>query len=81
MWTPQNFTTANFRHPVSKSWLRHCSLIHIKFIGVQIPAVPINGDLPQLSFQHGIEDSRINEMKAHGCGGVLMLFKLCFPEN
>ena len=21
--TPQNFTTANFRHPVSKSWLRH----------------------------------------------------------
>ena len=26
IWTPQNFTTANFRHPVSKSWLRHCSL-------------------------------------------------------
>ena len=25
IWTPQNFTTANFRHPVSKSWLR---LIH-----------------------------------------------------
>ena len=24
IWTPQNFTTANFRHPVSKSWLRHC---------------------------------------------------------
>ena len=23
IWTPQNFTTANFRHPVSKSWLRH----------------------------------------------------------
>ena len=23
MWTPKNFTTANFRHPVSKSWLRH----------------------------------------------------------
>ena len=23
-WIPQNFTTANFRHPVSKSWLRHC---------------------------------------------------------
>ena len=22
-WTPKNFTTANFRHPVSKSWLRH----------------------------------------------------------
>ena len=21
-WTPQNFTIANFRHPVSKSWLR-----------------------------------------------------------
>ena len=25
IWTPQNFTTANFRHPVSKSWLRHWS--------------------------------------------------------
>ena len=24
VWTPKNFTTANFRHPVSKSWLRHC---------------------------------------------------------
>ena len=24
IWTPQNFTTVNFRHPVSKSWLRHC---------------------------------------------------------
>ena len=23
-WAPKNFTTANFRHPVSKSWLRHC---------------------------------------------------------
>ena len=23
-WTPQNFTIANFRHPVSKSWLRPC---------------------------------------------------------
>ena len=23
IWTPKNFTTANFRHPVSKSWLRH----------------------------------------------------------
>ena len=22
-WTVQNFTIANFRHPVSKSWLRH----------------------------------------------------------
>ena len=24
IWTPKNFTTAKFRHPVSKSWLRHC---------------------------------------------------------
>ena len=24
IWTPQNFKTANFRHPVSKSGLRHC---------------------------------------------------------
>ena len=24
IWTPKDFTTANFRHPVSKSWLRHC---------------------------------------------------------
>ena len=28
-WTPQNFTTANFRHPVSKSWLRHFSSKYI----------------------------------------------------
>ena len=27
IWTPQNFTTANFRHPVSKCWLRHCFYI------------------------------------------------------
>ena len=25
IWTPKNFTTSNFRHPVSKSWLRHCT--------------------------------------------------------
>ena len=24
MWTPKNFTMANFRHPLSNSWLRHC---------------------------------------------------------
>ena len=24
IWTPKYFTTANFRYPVSKSWLRHC---------------------------------------------------------
>ena len=23
-WTPKNFTMGNFRHPVSKSWLRPC---------------------------------------------------------
>ena len=23
IWTPKNFTTDNFRHPVSKSWLTH----------------------------------------------------------
>ena len=23
IWTPKNSTTANFRHPLSKSWLRH----------------------------------------------------------
>ena len=29
IWTPKNFTTANYRHPVSKSWLRHCSRGHM----------------------------------------------------
>ena len=24
IWTPKNLTIANFRHPVSKSWLSHC---------------------------------------------------------
>ena len=24
IWTPKNFAMANFRHPVSNSWLRHC---------------------------------------------------------
>ena len=27
-WTPQNFAIANFRHPVSKSWLRPCFLFY-----------------------------------------------------
>ena len=27
IWTPQNFTTANVRHPVSKSWLSHCMVL------------------------------------------------------
>ena len=30
IWTPKNFTTANFRHPVSKSWIRHWHLIYFK---------------------------------------------------
>ena len=30
IWTPKNFTTANFRHPVSKSWLRHWASIFIQ---------------------------------------------------
>ena len=30
IWTPKNFTTANFRHPVSKSWLRHCRKLKLK---------------------------------------------------
>ena len=25
IWTPKNFTTANLKHPVSKSWLRPCT--------------------------------------------------------
>ena len=29
IWTPKNFTTANFRHPVSKSWLGHCMDGHL----------------------------------------------------
>ena len=29
IWTPKNFTTANFRHPVSKSWLRHWPWLEI----------------------------------------------------
>ena len=24
IWMPKSFTTASFRHPVTKSWLRHC---------------------------------------------------------
>ena len=24
VWTPKSFTIANFRHPLSKSWLRPC---------------------------------------------------------
>ena len=29
IWTPKNFTTANFRHSVSNSWLRHCLTNHL----------------------------------------------------
>ena len=28
IWTPKNLTTGNFRHPVSKSWLRRCREIY-----------------------------------------------------
>ena len=31
IWTPKKFSTTNFRHPVSKSWLRHCSSIRVKW--------------------------------------------------
>ena len=31
IWTNKNFTTANFRHPVSKSWLRHCPTVIDRF--------------------------------------------------
>ena len=34
IWTPKNFTTANFRHPVYKSWLRHlCIPFRVKQFG------------------------------------------------
>ena len=36
IWTPQNFTTANFRHPVSKSWLRHCDWWYLFLLAMQI---------------------------------------------
>ena len=31
IWTPQNFTIANFRHPVSRSWLRPWSILNPHF--------------------------------------------------
>ena len=31
-WTPKKFTTANFRHPVSKSWLRHRPHHHLPHV-------------------------------------------------
>ena len=31
IWTPKSFTTANFRHPISKSWLRHCCGVTLLF--------------------------------------------------
>ena len=35
----QNFTTANFRHPVSKSWLRHCSEVMMMLMIMEVVAV------------------------------------------
>ena len=35
IWTPKNSTTANFRHPVSKSWLRHCPQMSTHVPGLQ----------------------------------------------
>ena len=35
IWTPKNFTTDNFRHPVSKSCLRHCWLSQMSRIWPQ----------------------------------------------
>ena len=55
IWTPKNFTTANFRHPVSKSWLRHCltilqgiggsSLCTIWLKSTVVPCLMNDGDL------------------------------------
>ena len=37
IWTPKSFSIANFRHPVSKSWLRPCSWGSLKYMqGAQI---------------------------------------------
>ena len=30
IWTPKNFTTPNFRHSVSQSWLRHCLTLQVR---------------------------------------------------
>ena len=37
IWTPKNFTTANFRHPVSKSWLRHSVVPLMAFVLIIAP--------------------------------------------
>ena len=37
IWTPKNFTTANFRHPVSNSWLRHWPQMSINQIWIPVP--------------------------------------------
>ena len=39
-WTPKNFTTANFRHPVSKSWLRHCRHCWVYYVNTDLCTSP-----------------------------------------
>ena len=41
IWTPKNFTTANFRQPFSKSWLRHwfSIVLHLSVSKMKAPIV------------------------------------------
>ena len=36
MWTPKSFSIANFRHPVSKSWLRPWMMIMIMMMMIMM---------------------------------------------
>ena len=59
IWTPQKFSIANFRHPVSNSWLRHCSHPSVspfscqqhtalKLLGYTRTSLKIPGDVPTI---------------------------------
>ena len=43
IWTSKKFTTANFRHPVSKSWLRHCYSHHFVLAKLATSSIRVKG--------------------------------------
>ena len=65
IWTPENFTTANFRHPVSKSWLRHwfdC----MQSVATQISGQAVSGERQRAVSGNTLDHSAIRVGPSNG---------------
>ena len=65
IWTPQNLTIANFRHPVSKFWLSPCHITEMAVIESTSPNVSSSWTPPlekSLLLRHYCELSHVGHM-------------------